>query len=665
MKRIFTFLSLFSLVYSYSNGQITWSRYLNPNTTYTIEETSDGSFIACLDSGFSYILKLDAFGNSVWVRHPAARNVADELFCIAPDYNGHFIVGGTSPDTTFTHDNEPFILRLDENGNNIDYRFFTPGDYGGRTTGLLTTPDSGYVVGMFMDDFGGTNHSEVHKTGQNLATQWPSVATGGDIKQNAMAMDSVQNTIFGTFNSTAVTMPSYSKYNPAGVLLHTWVVPDTFTGGSVCFEYPVLGISDDNKYMAGATISPFSSTYSYPYIARLDTDLTVVWERTYDWGQDAVVRGVAPAANNGSLVMLNYQGEILLMRLNSNGDSLWSRSFAGNGGSSGRMLRRCDDKGYIVGGSTTTGAYIFKTDSVAKILPPVNITNSGGAVICQNDTVTLTATSGYLYHWSNGATTPSITVGPGTYWVTVKSFATNDSATSPQLIISSYNATTAVFANGPTTFCDGDSVILDAPDGGNYVWNNGETTQSISADATDDYWVTFVDSNSCVLNSDTVHVLEYPVTIPFIYATAVDLHCITTAVSFQWNLNSVGIAGATDSVYAPTQSGDYSVSIIDTNGCLGVSAQVYFTPVGIEEFHSENLFLAYQTGNILQIKILKTKGGTLKLMNQSGQLIICENFNSGSDLLKTIALDYVSSGVYFIHYYEENIHQVQKILIAK
>jgi hypothetical protein len=248
--------------------------------------------------------------------------------------------------------------------------------------------------------------------------------------------------------------------------------------------------------------------------------------------------------------------------------------------------------GYVVGGSDSISAYIFKTDSLARILPPVSITNSGSELICPNDSVTLSAVSGYAYHWSNGATTSSITVGPGTYWVTVLAIGSPDSATSPQITISSY-----------------------------------------------------------------------PVITPTISASATELTCTTPANSYQWFLNLSAIGGATDSLYTPMVSGDYSVNIIDTNGCPGVSAQVFFTPVGIHETETQ-LFNVFQSNEILQITLLNAEGGVLKVLNNTGELVAMENISKG-ETSKAIRIEKLSSGIYFVHYDQKGTHQVKKILLNK
>lgn len=59
-----------------------------------------------------------------------------------------------------------------------------------------------------------------------------------------------------------------------------------------------------------------------------------------------------------------------------------------------------------------------------------------------------------------------------------------------------------ISASGPTSFCLGDSVVLTANSGNSYYWNNGATTQSITASSSGSYFARV----DC-FNTDTVSVL--------------------------------------------------------------------------------------------------------------------------------------------------------------
>src|SRR5438874_13765161 len=75
----------------------------------------------------------------------------------------------------------------------------------------------------------------------------------------------------------------------------------------------------------------------------------------------------------------------------------------------------------------------------------------------------------------------------------------------------------------------------------------------------------------------------------------------TPATSYQWQLNSVDIPGATNQSYTITQSGLYTVIIGDENGC-NAQASVDASLVGISEVGGNffvNIFPNPSSGNII------------------------------------------------------------------
>ena len=57
-----------------------------------------------------------------------------------------------------------------------------------------------------------------------------------------------------------------------------------------------------------------------------------------------------------------------------------------------------------------------------------------------------------------------------------------------------------VIVEGPTTICPGESVELTAPDGFEYQWSNGATSQSITVGDQGNYSVIIDDGTGCILS---------------------------------------------------------------------------------------------------------------------------------------------------------------------
>ncbi len=222
------------------------------------------------------------------------------------------------------------------------------------------------------------------------------------------------------------------------------------------------------------------------------------------------------------------------------------------------------------GCSTTSSAQTVTVNP----LPSSAVTASGPLTLCQGESVTLAAPSGYSYLWSNGSTAQSIVVSAsGQYSVTVS--ANGCSSTSAALAVTvNPNPPANVVASGPLTFCQGGSVALVAPSGYAYVWSNGATTQTINAVASGSYTVT-VYGNGCSATSAPVQVSVVPNPSAAVTASGPLTFCQGGSVTlvapagatYLWSNGAV-----TQSITATT-SGAYSV-VVSSNGCsTGSSVQ--------------------------------------------------------------------------------------------
>jgi gliding motility-associated-like protein len=147
-------------------------------------------------------------------------------------------------------------------------------------------------------------------------------------------------------------------------------------------------------------------------------------------------------------------------------------------------------------------------------LPLANITSLNGNSFCQGGSVTLVASNGAAYAWSNGAITQSITLSASENVTVTVTNTDGCSATSAPFAVTMNPAPVAtITAGGATTFCAGGSVTLTAPVAASYLWSSGETTQSIVASVDGPYSVTITDGNGCAATSanTNITVLSAPV----------------------------------------------------------------------------------------------------------------------------------------------------------
>lgn len=173
---------------------------------------------------------------------------------------------------------------------------------------------------------------------------------------------------------------------------------------------------------------------------------------------------------------------------------------------------------------TTSGIY---TDTVPRgfcdsiftvnltILPAAFTTISGDSAACAGSIVSLSATPGYSnYIWSTGATTTSIAATiSGVYTVTVTNTFGCTADTSFELIIHP-QPTTIIMAQGPVSFCAGDSVKLVATPGMStwqwYRYNSpisGATANNYTAKLQGRHYCIGTDANQCADTSNKIHIV--------------------------------------------------------------------------------------------------------------------------------------------------------------
>jgi hypothetical protein len=160
---------------------------------------------------------------------------------------------------------------------------------------------------------------------------------------------------------------------------------------------------------------------------------------------------------------------------------------------------------------TVTGTQSDGSTTVANITITVNelpTANAGSDTeTCIGTPVTLTASGGETYLWSNGAQTATMTINPiNTTTYTVQVFQNNCSSTDEVTV--TVNEVPEVDAGEDQTIFDTESATLTATGTDSYLWSTGETTQSITVNPQLDtsYWVTGT-TNGCE-HTDTVTVFS-------------------------------------------------------------------------------------------------------------------------------------------------------------
>ncbi|MBK9563934.1 MAG: hypothetical protein IPO37_01630 [Saprospiraceae bacterium] len=218
-------------------------------------------------------------------------------------------------------------------------------------------------------------------------------------------------------------------------------------------------------------------------------------------------------------------------------------------------------------GCTSTSSTIVNQD----ITPPTVTTTNDGPLTCTKTSVTLTATGGGSYAWSEAAmhlqkcdsTRCLYSDSDSSEWL-YKYISTivNQDITPPTVTTSN---------DGPLT-CAKTSVTLTGTGGGSYAWSDGGNASTKVVTTPGTYTVTVTSSNGCTSTSSTT--VSQDITPPTV-TTSNDgpLTCAKTSVtltatgggSYEWS------GGGTAATKVVSTIGTYIVTVTSSNGCTSTS----------------------------------------------------------------------------------------------
>ena len=195
-----------------------------------------------------------------------------------------------------------------------------------------------------------------------------------------------------------------------------------------------------------------------------------------------------------------------------------------------------------------------------------------------------------------------------------------------------------IVANGPTTICEGENIILTSTPGSSYFWSNGSNSQSITASSSGFYSVLTSGSNGCSNQSAPIEVIVNQNSTNNLTINAID--------SFILNNQTY------------TQSGIYTDTLVNLAGCdsvITLNLSLEFT--GIDEQNVMTVIVSpnpitnsFSISGIEQIVSL-----TLKDLN--GKWI--KSFDIQDE---NYSMANVTSGVYFLEVIDENQKVIVKVL---
>ncbi|MDD5529000.1 MAG: T9SS type A sorting domain-containing protein [bacterium] len=290
-----------------------------------------------------------------------------------------FIIAGTT--NSFGAGNlDIYLIKTDSSGNTLWTKTFggTEDDY---AYSVQQTEDGGFIIAGHTNSFGAGNWDiYLIKTDSSGDTLWTRTYGGTTYDVGFQVQQTSDNgfIIAGTTNSFGVGTPDsinvyLIKTDSSGDTLWT----KTYGGTSDDWGLFVQQTSDDGFIITGETYSFGKGTpdSSNVYLIKTDSSGDTLWTRTYggtgcEWGG-----AVQQTKDNGFIITgganflkANYE-DVYLIRTDLSGDTLWTKIYGGKGDDWGCYVQQTQDDGFITVGERASfegyvqDIYLLKTNS--------------------------------------------------------------------------------------------------------------------------------------------------------------------------------------------------------------------------------------------------------------------------------------------------------------
>jgi hypothetical protein len=265
---------------------------------------------------------------------------------------GYILVGDTWSGLSGRLD--VWILKLSASGS-IEWQRTYGGAGDDTAQSVHQTPDGGYIVAGYTASFGDPDYDMwVLKLDSNGGIVWE-YAYGADNQELASFVEQTSDggyILGGRTNSIAGSAPDFwaLKLDSSGVAM--WDRTYSLDGDR---RIEAIHQTSDNGYILAGSTS--SGALSVAWVIKTDANGNIVWERTYDPGLGADVEEIQVTSDGGYVLIAEAftadgDQDFWVLKLKSNGDIDWERTYGGNGEEDAQPIRQTSDGGYIMAGAT-------------------------------------------------------------------------------------------------------------------------------------------------------------------------------------------------------------------------------------------------------------------------------------------------------------------------
>jgi hypothetical protein len=277
------------------------------------------------------------------------------------------------------------------------------GTGGDNSFTVQQTTDGGYIMTRSTDSYGAGNYDVyLIKTDANGDTLWTKTfgGTGQDDGHSVQQTSDGGYIITGYTSSFGITDAYLVKTDANGNLIWSKI----FGGVNGGAGYSVQQTTDGGYIVTGNT-SSFGVGNVDVYLIKTDTNGDTLWTRTFGGTGDDFGSSVQQTTDGGYVItgatssFGTGNADVYLIKTDVNGNTLWTKTFGGTGYDDGQFVQQTTDGGYVITGAVYSyGAgdydvYLIKTDGNGNLLWSKTF---GGANDDGGNSVQQTTNGGYI-----------------------------------------------------------------------------------------------------------------------------------------------------------------------------------------------------------------------------------------------------------------------------
>lgn len=348
---------LFSIAYSQPDTlwMRTYGEMPNRETGERVIRTSDGGYAIGGKTNYPYfdylIVKVDSTGDQEWLRVYAPSDMHDIFGGVAQVQGGGYVLAGLSHHGLYAN-----IFKVNSQGDSLWSRTYGDSDFDDVVVGR----DGLVVAAGNTDEYAqfGAWDAYLVKVDDEGEVIWRGVygGQGGDQFGRIIATSDGGYLMAGETTSFGGLKGYIVKADSAGA--------EEWSGGYGSEEsavFPSVIETPDGGYLAGGS-QRVNNVQNF-YCVKLTSDGEEEWSQVFHYGREGCheqIKDLVNAPGGGYFIVGYYSGDYSAIRLDNDGNPLWSLDLGDLNSSEFRAVLNTDDNGYLISGTLGTRAYSYE-----------------------------------------------------------------------------------------------------------------------------------------------------------------------------------------------------------------------------------------------------------------------------------------------------------------